>query len=181
MKSTSLTLVFAGLAIALSGCNSADTDRTTSVPRGVDRSAAEQHVPSGLSAPPAPYEGGPVPANANAAAPGTNASLAFADQPAGLKPGQSEKPEGQSVAPPAQEAAARAPDTASADAAKTEVMSNMMASNATGASSKSTARDTEANSPRHGTLTKEQEVNQLPKAGQVNNHSSTALEKDSGR
>jgi hypothetical protein len=44
-----------------------------------------------------------------------------------------------------------------------------------------TARDSEANTPRTGTLTKQQEVNESPKAGQVNNHSSTALEKDSGR
>jgi hypothetical protein len=44
-----------------------------------------------------------------------------------------------------------------------------------------TARDTAANNPRHGTLTKQEEITELPKAGQVNNHSSTALEKDSGR
>jgi hypothetical protein len=55
----------------------------------------------------------------------------------------------------------------------------MMAANTTTGSQ--TARDTEANSPRHGTLTKAEEVNESPKAGQVNNHSSTALEKDSGR
>jgi hypothetical protein len=83
------------------------------------------------------------------------------------------------VTPQAQEAAAQAADTASADAAKKEVLSTMMATNATSGSQ--TARDTEANSPRHGTLTKAEEVNELPKAGQVNNHSSTALEKDSGR
>jgi hypothetical protein len=67
------------------------------------------------------------------------------------------------------------PDTASADEAKKAVMT----SSTPGASE--TARDTESNQPRAGTMTKDEEVNQLPKAGQVNNHSSTALEKESGR
>ena len=74
------------------------------------------------------------------------------------------------------DANAAAPGTnASADAAKNAVMGG----NATGMSG--TARDTEANNPRTGTLTKEEEVNQMPKAGQGDNHSSTSLEKDSGR
>ena len=172
MNMTSTTLALAALTIALSGCNSADRDRTTSLPRGVDSAAVVQQTPSGLSAPRAPAERGPIPANANAAAPGTNAAQALANQPSSAK-GDVE------VSPQAQAAAAQAADTASADAAKKEVLSTMMATNTTGGSQ--TARDTEANSPRHGTLTKAQEVNELPKAGQVNNHSSTALEKDSGR
>jgi len=173
MKMTPTTLAFAGLAIALSGCNSADTDRTTSLPRGVDSAALVHQTPSGLSAPPAPAERGPIPPNANAAAPGTNAALALANQPTPAKG------DVQDVTPQAQEAAARAADTASADVAKKETLTSMIASNTTSASQ--TARDTEANSPRHGTLTKAEEVNELPKAGQANNHSSTALEKDSGR
>ena len=44
-----------------------------------------------------------------------------------------------------------------------------------------TAQDTAANSPRHGTLTAKEESTQMPKAGQVNNYSDPALEKDSGR
>jgi hypothetical protein len=174
MNMSSTTLALAALTIALSGCNSADTDRTTSLPRGVDSAAVVQQTPSGLSAPPAPAERGPIPPNANAIAPGTNAAQALANQPSSAK-GDVE------VSPQAQEAAAQAADTASADAAKKEVLSTMMATNTTATGGSQTARDTEANSPRHGTLTKAQEVNELPKAGQVNNHSSTALEKDSGR
>ena len=71
------------------------------------------------------------------------------------------------------QAAANAPDTASADAAKAA---------ATGSAPTSgTARDTAANAPRTGTLTKEEESAQMPKAGQANNHSSPALETDSGK
>jgi len=44
-----------------------------------------------------------------------------------------------------------------------------------------TGTETSANSPRHGDLTKGEESTQMPKAGQTNNYSSTALEEDSGR
>jgi hypothetical protein len=40
-----------------------------------------------------------------------------------------------------------------------------------------TAKDTPANNPT-GTLTKEQESSAMPKAGQANNHSSPAMDKD---
>jgi hypothetical protein len=43
------------------------------------------------------------------------------------------------------------------------------------------AEDTSANHPRHGALTRQEESTQMPKAGQVNNYSDPALEKDSGR
>ena len=42
------------------------------------------------------------------------------------------------------------------------------------------ASDTAANAPT-GTLTKQQESNEMPKAGQVNNHSSTAMEESRGQ
>jgi hypothetical protein len=85
MNMSSTTLALAALTIALSGCNSADTDRTTSLPRGVDSAAVVQQTPSGLSAPPAPAERGPIPPNANAIAPGTNAAQALANQPGSAK------------------------------------------------------------------------------------------------
>ncbi|HUP90471.1 MAG TPA: hypothetical protein VM100_14025, partial [Longimicrobiales bacterium] len=158
--------------IALSGCDRTDNNRTTSIPRGVDAGSIVQQTPTGLSAPPAQPDRGAIPPNANAVAPGTNAEQALANQPASGTSGQSEV-----AVSAAQEAAARAPDTASADAAKKDA-SNVLASTRDGSP---TARDTAANNPRHGTLTKDQEVNESPKAGQVNNHSSPALEKDSGR
>src|SRR5438132_6272827 len=122
MKTTSITLAIAGVTLALSGCNSADTDRTTSMPRGVDPTKVVQQTPSGLSAPAAPAERGPIPPNANAAAPGTNAAQVFANQPA-----KGDAASTQDVPSQAQEAAARAADTASADAAKKEVMNTLLA------------------------------------------------------
>jgi len=86
---------------------------------------------------------------------------------------------GRAIQRMAQEAAARAPDTATADAVKKDTTNSVLASDSTAGAP--TARDTPANSPRHGTLTPQQESTELPKAGQVNNHSSPALEKDSGR
>lgn len=44
-----------------------------------------------------------------------------------------------------------------------------------------TTRDAASNDPRHGMLTPRQDSAQMPKAGQVNNHSSPALEENSGR
>jgi hypothetical protein len=78
----------------------------------------------------------------------------------------------------AQEAAAKAPDTAAADAAKDAAKD---VAGTAGTRMAGTAQDDAANSPRHGTLTKTEESTQMPKAGQANNHSSTALEGDSGR
>src|SRR4051812_44772661 len=66
MNITPITVALAGVLIALSGCNRADNDRTTSVPPGADRAAIVGQTPLGLSAPPAPAERGPIPANANA-------------------------------------------------------------------------------------------------------------------
>ncbi len=86
-------------------------------------------------------------------------------------------PATQAVAVDAQEAAAKAPDTASADAAKAEAKEG----NRRAAHAGTGTGDTSANSPRHGTLTKEEESKQMPKAGQANNYSSPALEEDSGR
>jgi len=119
-------------------------------------------------------------APANAGAPGTNASAAFANPqntPAAASPAtKGAPPDAQARAVDAQEAAAKAPDTASADAAKAEVKGQ-----ADGLRVGGTATETSANNPRHGTLTKGEESTQMPKAGQTNNYSSTALEEDSGR
>jgi hypothetical protein len=181
MKTSSLTLSVVALALALGACNRPDTDRTTSIPRGVDKMATVQQEPSGMSAPAAPRDLSPVPPNANAAAPGTDAAAALAKEP-DLKAGPSpdkitgDAASDQRLAAQAQEAAARAPDTASADEAKKQVMQQ---SGAPGSSE--TARDTDANNPRHGASTKQEESTEMPKAGQANNHSSTALEKDSGK
>jgi hypothetical protein len=135
------------------------------------------------SAPPAAPERGPVASSGNTVAPGTNASVAFAQEQnvaAGTVPKAAPgAPPTEAVAINAQEAAAKAPDTASGDAAKAEAKAPE--TDATGKRMSGTAEDTSANSPRHGTLTTNEESTQMPKAGQANNHSSTALEADSGR
>jgi hypothetical protein len=174
---TSIAFAFAGVALALAACNNADQNRTTSVPPGVKSPTALVEPLVSPSAPPAPAMRGPVPANANDAAPGTNASIAFANEtlaPAMKQPSKDGAPQAQAIAVDAQQAAAKAPNTAAADEAKEEVMKGEVRK-------PGTAEDTAANSPRHGTLTAQEESTQMPKAGQANNYSSPALEKDSGR
>jgi hypothetical protein len=172
MKPLSLILM-ALCGAALAACS--NSDRTTSIPRGADY-ATVQGEPSGFSAPPAPAERGPIPANAITVAPGTDASLAFAN---GAQANAIPEilPKDAHVAVRAEEAAARAPDTASGDAAKKA----MIGGPTTAAAPGNTARDTPDNSPRNGTLTPDEESTQMPKAGQANNHSSPSLEQDSGR
>jgi hypothetical protein len=179
MKTSTIALALVATTFALTACNRPDNDRTTSVPRGLDPATTLQDPTAGRSAPAAPLERGPIPPNANAAAPGTDATAAFAKEPE-LKDPTPPKDTGasaeeQQLSSRTLDAAVKEPDTASADAAKKAII----ASSTPGSSE--TARDTEANRPRSNTVTKDEEVNQLPKAGQVNNHSSTALEKDSGR
>ena len=119
MKS-SIVIALATVALALSACGQRDTTQASSVhrPFGVN---APGLIPPAV--PPAPPERGPVPPNANAAAPGTDASEAFANEH--LEPLPKQPPKGgpdQHLYVEAQEAAAKAPDTASADAAKREVL-----------------------------------------------------------
>ena len=177
MKTSRLTLMLVAAAAALCGCNAPDENRTTKAPPGIDKPTAVVEPLVSRSAPPASAERGPVPATGNAVAPGTDASVAFAGAPPtrpapGASPASSPTKAAGEVA--VQRAADSAPDTASADAAKATALQS-----ATGTGG--TAQDTAANNPRSGALTKEEESTQMPKAGQANNHSSTALETDSGR
>jgi hypothetical protein len=177
MKTSRLTLMLVATATALGACNAPDVDRTTKAPPGIDKPTAVVEPLVSRSAPPAAAERGPVPANGNTMAPGTDASVAFAGtppvRPAG-EPSAASSPTKDAAQVTAQQAAANAPDTASADAAKA-------AASGERARAGGTAQDTAANNPRSGTLTKEEESSQMPKAGQANNHSSTSLETDSGK
>lgn len=172
---TPTALMLAISTAALAACNAPDTNRTTQAPPGVNTPTAVMQPLASPSAPPAPAMRDPVAASANTVAPGTNATVAFAGEQ-NLQPAPAAKsaPDAQANGVAAQEAAAKAPDTASADAAKAEVKGDGLRAPGTGT-------ETSANSPRHGTLTKAEESNQMPKAGQANNYSSTALEDDSGR
>ncbi|MDQ2915898.1 MAG: hypothetical protein M3R40_01840 [Pseudomonadota bacterium] len=176
----STVFVLAGVTLALAACNRTDPNRTTSVPNGVKDPLAITAPIVSPSAPPAPAERGPIPANANAAAPGTNASVAFADAAAGnaavhLPPSKEGAPASQAEVAKVQLGVAQASDTEKGDAAKKAAMSS-----GTQGSEPATTRDTAANNPR-GALTAQQESTGMPKAGQGNNYSSPALEKDSGR
>ena len=179
MKS-STALVLCGVALALTACNAPDRNRTTAVPPGVNNPTAIVAPITTPSAPPAPALRDPVPPNANAAAPGTNATAALANEIASSSkplPSKGGAPEMQATAVQAQEAAAKAPDTASGDEAKQQVMNSDQGR----PEPAEKGRETAINEPRHGALTKEEETNQMPKAGQVNNYNSLELEKDSGR
>jgi len=112
-------LIVIAVALVAGGCNRpaelTTPDQTTSLQE------PKESVQSTLLAPPAPAERGPIPPDANAAAPGTNASLAFtnsAAEAAKLPLSNDNSPEAQRIAVAEEEAAARAPDTAAADAAK---------------------------------------------------------------
>ena len=176
MKTTRLALLLVATSVAVGACNAPDSNRTTKAPPGVDKPTAVVEPLVSKSAPPAPTDYRAPPPNANDAAPGTDASksaaVTSASPPAAAVSPQS-TPGTAAAGVAAQQAAAEAPDTASADAAK--------AATAQAGSASGTARDTAANAPRTGTLTKEEESSQMPKAGQANNHSSPALEADSGR
>lgn len=180
---TSTALILAATTAALAACNPPDPNRTTQAPPGVNKPTAVTQPLVTPSAPLAPAERGPVAASGNTVAPGTNAAAALANESntvAGAPPRGPADPLTQATAVNAQEAAAKAPDTAAADAAKAEVKSE--GTQGPGAQRMpGTAEDTSANSPRHGALTTREESIQMPKAGQANNHSSTALEADSGR
>ncbi len=114
----------ASTALALAACNRADRDRATQAPPGVDRPTALTAPIVTASAPPAAADRTAVAPHANVAAPGTDASIAFADAKTAtpLPPGKGGTPERQKVNVSAQEAAAQAADTAAADAAKKRVL-----------------------------------------------------------
>ncbi len=175
-----ISLIVLATAGALGACNAPDANRTTKAPPGVNNPTSVTQPLTSPSAPPAPAMRDPVAPSANTAAPGTSAVVAF-QQEADLKattsaPVKGTPPDSQALAVNAQEAAAKAPTTAAADQAKADVREQ-----ASGLRTPGTATETSANSPRHGTLTKAEESTQMPKAGQANNYSSTALEEDSGR
>lgn len=176
----SKALMLGGVALALAACNNADPNRTTKAPPGINNPTAAVQPITTPSAPPAPDQRTPVATSANHAAPGTNAALAFAEPneqfAAAALPSKGGAPNSETTAVHAQGAAAQAPNTAAGDEAKDKAMSG-----AEGLRTPGTGQDTAANSPRHGALTAQEESTQMPKAGQVNNYSDPALEKDSGR
>src|SRR4051812_26410185 len=191
MNRSLIALAVAGATFAMAACNGPDRDRTLSIPKTVSAATTVQDAPSGYSAPRAPRDLSPPAADANKAAPGTDPEAAFANRP-NFKDATPQKEKGDSVeeqhqAVMAQDAASKAPDTASADEAKKAAMSRNDSSDRSTPSGAGSPRSNDESTrttndkPRQGTLSKDEEVNHLPKEGQVNNYSSTDLEKDSGR
>ena len=166
----SLAIVtFATAALALAACNRTDNDRTTRAPGVEPTSAASASATT------------PTTANMEPFGSRLDPRLAFNDAPPSKMPSsKGGGPADQQAHVEAQWAAAKAPDTASADEAKQQVLEQHAGEKAASGAPAATARDTAANNPRHGTLTRAEESSSLPKAGQVNNHSSPALEADSG-
>ena len=170
----SMSIAIAVAALALAACNAPDKNRTTSLLSDANTPVDVQSPPDTPSAPPAPPERGPMPPNANAAAPGTNASMAFANEnvaKATLPPSKGGSAELQHETVAAQQAAAEAPDTAAADAAKRKVREE--------ASSGAPARNLSASERHNGALTMNDSSRPMTKAGPADHHSSPAPEKDS--
>ena len=125
MRSTLIAMT--AVAVALGGCNrpNADGDHpkvdyTTSLMSRMSAADIDR-----VTTPPAPPQRGPIPPDANAADPATNASAAFANQSGQgaivPPPGSDHSIDGVHIAVMAQEAASKAPDTASADEARRKV------------------------------------------------------------
>jgi hypothetical protein len=123
MKSA-IVLALTSITLTLAACNSAEQGRTASAPPG-DETAAVLTTPKFSSiVPPAPAERGPMQENANTSVP--DAALAFSTAKAAtpLPPSKGGALNSQALNVRAQEAAAKAPDTASADAAKNDVLAS---------------------------------------------------------
>ena len=128
MNKSLIALTAVGATFTMAACNAPNNnDRTTSLPRTVSAAAAANDPTAGHNAPPAPRDLGPPPANAIKVAPGTDSEAAFAGRPNYKDPSPQKEigdpPEAQHLAVMAQDAAVKAPDTASADEAKKTVMS----------------------------------------------------------
>lgn len=135
-------IVMTAVALAIGGCHRPDadhpkTDYTTSLLSRMSPGEIEA-----ATVPPAPAARGPIPPNANAADPATNASLAFSNgSNAKTAPTPDSSPDGEHAAVMAEEAAAQAPDTATADEAKRKIYAeyaarSFAAPNANGATAK---------------------------------------------
>jgi hypothetical protein len=166
------TVTLASAVFALAACDRTDNaNRAAQAPAPTERASVATTPPR--------FDGAPADPNAFGAR--LDPKVAFNEAPkSSLPPGKGGSAEAQEANFAANWAAAKAPDTASADKAKQEVLEQHAREQGAGKQAP-TAKDTSANNPRHGAMTQGEESSSMPKAGQVNNHSSTALEADSGR
>jgi hypothetical protein len=124
MKSA-LIIVLAGTSLVLAACNRAEPERSSSIPAGPRATALLADPHGELSAPPAPAERGASTFDAIASAAGTETGSVFASEKAArpLPPSKGGAPDDQAINVRAQEAAAKAPDTAAGDAARKKLVS----------------------------------------------------------
>lgn len=167
------TVTLASAVFALAAC-----DRTDNANRAARAPAAPENT--SVATTPPRFDGAPADPNAFGAR--LDPQVAFNQAPkSSLPASKGGSPEAQDANVEANWAAAKAPDTASGDKAKQEVLEQHAREEGASGKQAPTAKDTPANNPRHGAMTQGEESSSMPKAGQVNNHSSTALEADSGR
>lgn len=116
-----IVLALMSITLTLAACNGAEQDRTASVSQGVGTEALTEPKVA-LSAPPAPAERGPMQENANTSVPDAELAFSAAKTSKSLPSSKGGASVDQALNVRAQEAAAKAPDTGSADAAKNEVL-----------------------------------------------------------
>jgi hypothetical protein len=126
MKSA-IVLALTSITLTLAACNSTEQDLTASIPPGAEAPGViTTATPKfAMSVPPAPAERGPMQENVNTSVP--DAELVFSAAKTTAKSLPSSKggaPQDVALNVRAQEAAAKAPDTASGDAAKNEVLAS---------------------------------------------------------
>jgi hypothetical protein len=132
MKSA-VIVVIVGSTLMLAACNRSEQGRTTSISSAPGTTEVLTEPRVSLSAPAAPAERGTTLENATASVPNSAATVAFATGTAvkSLPSSKGGAPTDEAINVRAQEAAATAPDTASADAAKKKVLNE--AANSVGA------------------------------------------------
>jgi hypothetical protein len=123
MKSA-IVFALTSITLTLAACNSAEQGRTASIPPGAEAPGVETTATPKFSmiVPPAPAERGPMQENANTSVPDAELAFSSAKTAKSLPSSKGGAPQDVALNVRAQEAAAKAPDTASGDTAKNEVL-----------------------------------------------------------
>jgi len=125
MKSA-IVLALTSITLTLAACNSTEQDLRASIPSGAEApGVVTTATPKfSMTVPPAPAERGPMQENANTSVPDAELAFSTAKTAKALPPSKGGAPQQEALNVRAQEAAAKAPDTASGDAAKNEVLAS---------------------------------------------------------
>jgi len=125
MKSA-IVLALTSITLTLAACNSTEQDLRASIPSGAEApGVVTTATPKfSMTVPPAPAERGPMQENANTSVPDAELAFSTAKTAKAIPPSKGGAPQQEALNVRAQEAAAKAPDTASGDAAKNEVLAS---------------------------------------------------------